>query len=108
MPELDTIFRKAVDDTASDIHLSPGEPYIMRQYGRLQKIPGDMLTADRCKQLIFELLDEKQKARLLSDLQLDFAYELAGLGRFRGSAMMHRNGLSAVFRVIPPRIPSLP
>jgi twitching motility protein PilT len=78
----------------------------MRQFGRLQKIEGEPLTADRCKQLICELFDEKQKTKLLNDLQLDFAYELAGTGRFRGSAMMHRNGLSCVFRVIPPRIPT--
>jgi twitching motility protein PilT len=106
MPELDTLFRKALDDNISDIHLSPGEPYVMRQFGRLQKIEGEPLTADRCQQLIFDLLDEEQRSRLLNDLQLDFAHELAGIGRFRGSAMMHRNGLSGVFRVIPPRIPT--
>jgi twitching motility protein PilT len=106
MAELDALFRQAVENNASDIHLSPGEPYIIRKFGSLQKLQDDILTADRCRHLVNELLDQDQQTKLLHDLQLDFAYEIEGLGRFRGSAMMHRNGLSAVFRVIPPGIPT--
>ena len=106
MAELDTLFRQAVENNASDIHLSPGEPYIIRKFGSLQKLQDNPLSAERCKQLVNELLDQDQQTKLLNDLQLDFAYEIEGLGRFRGSAMMHRNGLSAVFRVIPPSIPT--
>ena len=106
MAELDALFRQAIEKNASDIHLSPGEPYIIRQLGSLQKLQDDILSADRCKQLVGELLDQEQQERLANDLQLDFAYEIKGLGRFRGSAMMHRNGLSAVFRIIPPDIPT--
>ena len=106
MAELDALFKQAVENNASDIHLSPGEPYIMRQLGRLKKLQDEIIPPDRCKQLIDELLDQEQQTRLSNDLQLDFAYELEGLGRFRGSAMMQRKGLSAVFRIIPPRIPT--
>ena len=98
MAELDALFRKAVENNASDIHLSPGEPYIMRKFGSLEKLQDDILSADRCKQLVNELLDQDQQTKLLNDLQLDFAYEIEGLGRFRGSAMMHRNGLSDYFQ----------
>jgi twitching motility protein PilT len=104
MAELDRIFKAAIDVKASDVHVSPGEPYIVRQFGKLRKFKNDSLSPECCKQLIFELLDSEQKERLLHDLQLDFAYEITELGRFRGSAMMHRSGLSASFRLIPPKI----
>jgi twitching motility protein PilT len=107
MPELDDIFRKAIQSGASDIHLIPGEPFVIRHCGRLTRRGDTILSPDHCRALIGELLDDDQQARLARDLQLDFAYELAGLGRMRGSAMMHRTGLSAVFRVIPPSIPAL-
>jgi len=106
MALLDKVFKAAVDFKASDVHISPGEPFIVRQFGKLRKFKGEQLSAARCKQLIVELLNEKQQKTLMDDLQLDFAYEIAGLGRFRGSAMMHRIGLSASFRIVPPTIPS--
>jgi len=106
MATLDKIFKTAVNAKASDVHLSPGEPYILRQCGRLRKMQDDILTPDHCRQLIFEILDPEQKEMLSHDLQLDFAYEIKELGRFRGSAMVHRSGLSASFRLIPPHIPT--
>ncbi|NTV51205.1 MAG: PilT/PilU family type 4a pilus ATPase, partial [Desulfobulbaceae bacterium] len=48
-----------------------------------------------------------QRETLTRDQQLDFAYDIANLGRFRGSVMQHNNGTSGVFRVIPPQIPTL-
>ena len=54
-----------------------------------------------------ELLSGEQRQRLQQDRQLDFSYELEGLGRFRGSAMLHNNGISGVFRIIPPQVPTL-
>ena len=84
MAELDALFRQAVEKNASDIHLSPGEPYIIRQLGSLKKLQDDILSADRCKQLVGELLDQEQQERLSNDLQLDFAYEIEGLGTISG------------------------
>ena len=107
MAELDKVFRAAANAKASDVHLSPGEPYIIRQFARLRKLKSQTFTPQRCKELIFEILDAEQQERLSRDLQLDFAYEIEGIGRFRGSAMMHRCGISASFRIIPPKIPQL-
>lgn len=106
MAALDSLFRKAVDNNASDVHVYPNEPYIIRQLGRLQKTGETPISSECCKELILELLDEAQREKLAQDFQLDFAYEIPELGRFRGSAMMHRNGLSAAFRLIPARIPT--
>ncbi len=105
MAVLDRVFKAAVDFKASDVHVSPGEPYIFRQFGRLRKVKSDLLSPEKCREVIFEILSEEQKEKLLNDLQLDFALEINGLGRFRGSAMINRTGLSASFRIIPPTIP---
>ncbi len=107
MAELDKVLKAAVSAKASDVHVAPGEPFILRQFGRLRKVQSAPLSREQCKQLIFGILDDEQKEQLLNDLQLDFAYEIGELGRFRGSAMMHQAGLSVAFRIIPPKIPTL-
>jgi twitching motility protein PilT len=107
MAKLDKVFKAAVDLNASDIHIVPDEPITIRHLGRLKKLKSVPLTLKQCQELILEILNEPQKKILESALQLDFSYELSEIGRFRGSAMQHQRGLSAVFRVIPPKIPTL-
>lgn len=107
MAELEKLFAAAVRFKASDVHVSPGEPYMLRRVGKLVKVKGGVLSVTRCKEVIFEILNEGQKKKLSEQFQLDFALEIPQAGRFRGSAMMHNTGLSAIFRVIPKIIPTL-
>jgi twitching motility protein PilT len=107
MPVIDKIFKAALESGASDVHVAPGEPFILRHLGTFIKLKSTVLTPEITRKVIFEILDAQQRQILTENLQIDFAYEVEGLGRFRGSAMMHNNGLSAVFRVIPPEIPTL-
>ena len=107
MAILEKVFKAAVSFKASDIHTVPGEPFTLRRFGKLNKLKSASLTQSQCKQAIYEILNEDQRKRLEDELQLDFAIEIPGLGRFRGSAMVHHNGMSAVFRVIPLDIPTL-
>jgi len=107
MALLDTVFNQAVEMKASDVHVTPGEPIIVRQCGNLRKLNNEALAAETSRQLILELLDPQQQEKFTEDLQLDFAYEIPDLGRFRGSALMHKEGMAASFRIIPPRIPAL-
>lgn len=107
MAKLDKVFSKAVELNASDIHVVPGEPFVIRRLGRLRKLKSRPQEPAQCRQLIGELLTEDQKQALAEKRQLDFAYEIEELGRFRGSAMEHQRGMSAVFRIIPPQIPTL-
>ncbi|MBP1745704.1 MAG: pilus retraction protein PilT, partial [Deltaproteobacteria bacterium] len=106
MAELDKVLKEATNAKASDLHLAPGEPFIIRQFGRLIKIESPSLTCERCEQLIYELLEDEQKEMLNKKLQLDFAYEIPEVARFRGSAMRHHAGISASFRIIPFEIPT--
>lgn len=107
MAELEKVLEAALKFKASDVHITPEEPYILRRIGKLVKIKSGTLSQEQCKAVIVEILDEDQKKRLEQDFQLDFAVEIQGVGRFRGSAMMHSKGLSAAFRVIPSKIPTL-
>jgi len=106
MAELDNVLKEATNVKASDLHLVPGEPFVLRQCGRLIKIQSPSLTRERCEQLIYDLLENEQKKTLNKQLQLDFAYEIPKVARFRCSAMRHQAGLSASFRIIPFEIPT--
>ena len=106
MAQLIKFFEAAVKHQASDLHIVPGEPVIFRRFGKLIKVKSAPIAPDQTKTLIFELLTTQQQKKLIDDLQLDFIVNIKGLGRFRGSAMLHRSGLSAVFRSIPLEIPS--
>jgi len=106
MAILDKVFKAAIDHNASHVHVVPGEPFTLRRLGRLTRVKSNPLTPDQSKKVIFEILSDEQKKYLERDLQLDFALERPDLGRFRGSAIVHQNGLSAVFRVIPQEIPT--
>jgi twitching motility protein PilT len=107
MAILEKVFKAAVDYKASDVHVVPNEPIMLRQLGRLRKLKNAPLTPDQCKKYVYEILSPEQRKKLEENLQLDFAIEVPELGRFRGSTMMHNRGLSATFRIIPPHIPSL-
>ncbi len=107
MAKLDKVFKAAIDLNASDIHIVPDEPFVIRHLGQLKKLKSSLLTLKQCRELLFEILTDSQKKIFDQTLQLDFGYDLPGVGRFRGSAMQHQRGLSAVFRVIPPKIPTL-
>ena len=107
MASLDKVFKAAVDLQASDVHVAPGEPFMVRRTGKLVRLKSQNLTPELTVQLINELLTPAQREALTRDKQLDFSYEIRNLGRFRGSAMRHNNGMTGVFRVIPPQIATL-
>ena len=107
MPVLDKVFKAAISMNASDVHVVPGEPFTVRHMGKLVRLKSQPLSAEHTIKIVEELLTPPQRKTLAADRQLDFAYEIQGLGRFRGSAMLHNNGISGVFRIIPPKIPTL-
>jgi twitching motility protein PilT len=107
MAVIEKIFAEAVKRKASDVHVAPGEPFIIRYMGKLVKLEGEKLTNRQCEEIIFEVLTDEQKKIFNENQQLDFALDFSELGRFRGSVMMHNRGSSAVFRIIPPGVPTL-
>ncbi|MCB9778116.1 MAG: PilT/PilU family type 4a pilus ATPase [Alphaproteobacteria bacterium] len=96
-----------VDQRASDLHLHAGKPPIVRLDGDLVPLPFRELGDAETRRFVLQVLDAEQRARLDRDQQLDFLHVLPGVGRFRANAFVQREGMSAVFRVIPERLPTL-
>ncbi len=107
MPILDKVFKAAVEMQASDVHVVPNEPFMVRRLGKLVRLKSQNLTAAHTLKIVNEVLNAEQRQTLKQSQQLDFAYQLKGLARFRGSVMLHHNGVSGVFRIIPEKIPTL-
>ncbi|HKV11612.1 MAG TPA: PilT/PilU family type 4a pilus ATPase [Thermoanaerobaculia bacterium] len=106
--ELDRLLETCVRRGASDIHVHSGAPLKIRIHGRLQELDGgDLLAPAVAERIIQEILTGEQKEALRAHGQVDFAYTLPGVGRFRANAYRQQIGMDAVFRAIPPQPPSL-
>jgi twitching motility protein PilT len=104
---LDALLAYAVARNASDIHVHSGAPLKMRINGRLQEIETEPLDRDLATAIIREVLTPEQQSALAAHGQVDFAYTLPSLGRFRSNAYRQQRGVDAVFRSIPPEPPTL-
>lgn len=105
--DINDLLRYAVSQRASDLHLAAGSPPIIRVNGALLPVGETSLSADDTLNLIESVLSEVQSARLHQDLELDFALQVSGLGRFRANAHFSRGTLGAAFRHIHDQIPEL-
>lgn len=104
MATIDELFKLMVDQGASDLHLSSGAPPFLRLHGNMVPLNYRELSNQEVQGLLFEILSEKQKKAFVEKWELDCAYTLPGVGRFRCNIFMQRKGLGAVFRVIPEKI----
>lgn len=106
-PDLVTLLSQAVQQGASDLHLTSDMPPMMRVNGEIIELYERAITGDDCRRLILDILTNSQRARLEESLELDFALEVTSLGRFRGNAHFSKSNLEAAFRYIPDQIPEL-
>ena len=107
MARIDALFKMMKDQGASDLHLSTGSPPIFRIHGELERLNFKALSHEELKAIIFEILSEKQKGEFDLKHDLDFAYSVSGLARFRGNVLLQHRGIAAVFRIIPSKILSM-
>lgn len=91
----------------SDLHITVGSPPLARIHGSLTPINEVVLDGDLTRDLIMEVLTEKQRASLEADWELDFAVQVEQVGRFRGNVHYAQGNLEAAFRYIPAEIPAL-
>src|SRR5689334_13549409 len=105
MASIDALLKAAVDQKASDLHLSVGMPPILRQFGELRKLQHPALSAEQTAKLVDEILTPTQRKTLATEWEVDFAYEIPGLARFRSNAFQQRKGLDACFRVVKTDLP---
>jgi len=104
MAKIDALFRMMKEQGASDLHLSTGNPPIFRLHGEMVRLNFKSLTHEELREVLFEILDDKQRAHFEATKDLDFAYAVPELARFRGNIFMQHRGIGGVFRIIPNKI----
>ncbi len=109
MQTLDVFLKRCVEMQGSDLHFKcdTGKAYV-RVHGDLELIEDlSGFTAEEFKEALYAILKPDQIKRYEEGLELDFAYEVPGLSRFRGNAYQQRNNMQAAFRVIPYHLQSM-
>ncbi|MBI3621108.1 MAG: type IV pilus twitching motility protein PilT [Nitrospirae bacterium] len=105
MAQLDQLLKLLKDKRGSDLHLSPGNPPMVRVSGDLAPLVPQPLTHDTAEKLLYEIMTEEQRRQFEATHDIDFAYEVAALeSRFRANIFQGRQGISAVFRLIPTKV----
>ena len=105
MAKIDALFKMMKEKGGSDLHLSPGNPPLLRQAGDLKPMTPEKVSHEQCKELAYEIMTDAQIKIFEETLDIDFAYEVMELkSRFRANIFNGRHGVSAVFRLIPAQI----
>ncbi|MFZ0212811.1 MAG: type IV pilus twitching motility protein PilT [Candidatus Acidiferrales bacterium] len=102
---VDDLLRKAVESKASDLHLKVGNHPYLRVDGILQPIADvPRVTPEEMLSMAFSMMTNRQKQKFKETAELDMAYGVAGLGRFRVNVFQQRGNVGMVLRVIPTKI----
>jgi twitching motility protein PilT len=108
LPHIDDLLRTMLERGGSDLHITVGTPPGIREQGDLVPVQGMRpLTPRDTQAMVLSMLSEEQRKRFETELELDFAYSIPGVSRFRANVFQQRNSLGAVFRVIPIEIPTI-
>ncbi len=107
MVSLHQLLKTAVQQNASDLHITAHSPPILRVNGSMVKVKVDKLNPEDCQNLLYSILTDSQKSRLESTKELDFSFAVKDIARFRGNMFYQRGCLAGVFRKIPNTVPAL-
>ena len=105
--KIDDLLRFMVQQEASDLHVKPMRPPLLRIKGKLLPLKSEPLHPDLIREMLHAILTERNRETLDSGLAVDFGYSLAGISRFRASVFHQRGTLSGVFRRVPFDFPTL-
>jgi len=107
MARIDTYFKFMKEQNASDLHLSTGNQPMLRIHGELVRVDSPPLENDDLKALVYEIAPE-QKVKVFEETgDVDFGYEYPGFARYRANFLNQKNGIAAVFRLIPSKVLTL-
>ena len=101
------LLKACIEQKASDLHLTIGEPPILRVNGHLKRLDIPPFGRDQLKALIYQLLTDAQQVEFERTLELDFAYAYPGFDRFRVNVHRQRGTIEAAFRRVPNYVPHL-
>jgi len=101
MAQIDAFFKLMNEQGASDLHLVTGQQPVLRVQGELTRVKYKELTNDSLKAMLYEIAPEDKVKVFEETGDVDFAYEIPGLARYRANFFEQKWGVAAVFREIP-------
>jgi twitching motility protein PilT len=101
---IDSFLRLVVEQQASDLHFHAGNVPLIRYGGDLVPLHFRSLSEAEAKRFLLEIMTPAQREELDSEQEIDFAYELPGVARFRAHVFHQSLGLGGVFRIVPARL----
>ncbi len=101
MAQIDAFFKLMNDQGASDLHLVSGQQPVLRIQGELERVKYKLLDNDDLKAMLYEIAPEEKVKVFEETGDVDFAYEIPGLARYRANFFEQKYGVGAVFREIP-------
>jgi twitching motility protein PilT len=102
------VLSEMVEARASDVHLTPGSPPMVRVRGAVKPMEGyPSLTPQHTRDVVYSILNDDQRKRFENQKALDFAYAIPGVARFRVNTYFQRGAISAALRHTPDQIPEL-
>lgn len=108
MGRIEGLLRKTVEMDGSDLHIKADTKPYFRVHGELSQDDSEaVFTREEAQNDIFEMISPAQRRRFEKELELDFAYEIPDVARFRGNVYQQRGLVQAAFRVIPLQVQSI-
>lgn len=107
MAIIDQFLIEMLNRGGSDLHLMIGQPAKIRVHGRLEALTEEPLSDDFMERMLMEICPEIRWQAYQQNKDLDFAYEIEGVARFRTNYLYNYNGMAAVLRQIPTKILTL-
>ncbi len=104
MAKIDAFFQLMHEQGASDLHLTAGLQPSIRIRGEIERIKYHPLDSDELRAMLYEITAEHKIKQFEETGDVDFAYEIPGLARYRANFFMQKNGVAAAFREIPTKI----
>ena len=104
MAKIDAFFQLMHEQGASDLHLVTGQQPAIRIRGDIERIKYNVLNNEVLKLLLYEITPEQKLKHFEETGDVDFAYEIPGLARYRANFFPQKYGIAAVFREIPSKI----
>lgn len=104
MAKIDAFFNLMFEQKASDLHMSAGNPPILRINGELHRVDFPPLESDSLKAMLYEITPEYKIKQFEETGDVDFGYEIPNVSRFRANFFNQKYGVAAVFRQIPSKV----
>lgn len=101
MPKIESFLKLMKEQNASDLYMIAGQQPILKINGDLEKVKYNIFSNEELKGVLFEITPDDKKEIFEKCGDVDFAYEIPGVARYRVNFLMQKYGIGAVFRLIP-------